>query len=127
MKENIKKFPTHYTFDLDGTLIDGKGELKDGVVEMFDEILANVKEPVFTIASGARINQVEAAMNKINARLKNGQARYNVVANSGSIIRTTSGKISINALKTCWKYPLIMEKCIYKNHKEGIFYGGTYR
>ena len=98
MKENIKKFPTHYTFDLDGTLIDGKGELKDGVVEMFDEILANVKEPVFTIASGARINQVETAMNKINARLKNGQARYNVVANSGSIIRTTSGKMTINAL-----------------------------
>ena len=66
MKENIKKFPSHYTFDLDGTLIDSKGELKDGVVQMFDEILANVKDPVFTIASGARINQIEEAMSKIN-------------------------------------------------------------
>jgi len=98
MKENIKKFPSHYTFDLDGTLIDSKGELKDGVVQMFDEILANVKAPVFTIASGARINQIEEAMSKINKGLKNGQVHYNVVANSGSIIRTTSGKETVNPL-----------------------------
>ena len=98
MKENIKKFPSHYTFDLDGTLIEDGGELKEGVVEMFDEILANVKDPVFTIASGARINQIQETMNKINSQLKNGKIRYNVVANSGSLISTTTGKMQINPL-----------------------------
>ena len=99
MKKEAKKgFPTHYTYDLDGTLIDGKSEIKDGVIEMFDEILKNVKMPVFTIASGARVNQIDDVMRTINSRLKNGKIKYNVVANSGSLIRTTSGKTSINPL-----------------------------
>ena len=42
--------PLYYTFDLNGTLIDSKQQLKEGVVEMFDEIITNQPNAIITIS-----------------------------------------------------------------------------
>ena len=75
----------NYIYDMDGTLIDGKQEIKNGVIEMFDCIIENTPNAKFTIASGSRLNQIQATVNKIKSSTKN-QIEFNIIAHAGSLI-----------------------------------------
>ena len=76
----------NFVFDMDGTLIDHEQKLKEGVVEMFQTIADNSPNATFTIASGARFNQILKTVNNINAGLKDRQINFNIISNTGAII-----------------------------------------
>lgn len=68
--ENNKLDFKKYAFDLDGTLVDGKGELNKGVVNFFYNLLTRVNNPKITICSGNNKKSIEKAVEKINNGLK---------------------------------------------------------
>lgn len=90
--------PLYYTFDLDGTLIDSKQQLKPGVVEMFDQIAKNQPNAIITIASGARPNQIKAVVDDINRQLKNGKINPTIIACGGSYIQSSNSGTLIKHL-----------------------------
>lgn len=66
---------SNYAFDLDGTLIDGKGNLKDGVLELFKNIITKVDNPKVAICTG---NSVQVALNALD-KIKDGlKEKYNL-------------------------------------------------
>lgn len=66
-KEHIKKF----SFDLDGTLINCKGELNLGVPEFFYEILTTIKNPKICISTANNKQYAQNVVNSINEKLIN--------------------------------------------------------
>ena len=75
----------NFIFDMDGTLIDSKQMLKNGVVEMFECLKNNVTHANFAIASGARLNQIERVCEEINSRLTS-KINFNKISNCGACI-----------------------------------------
>lgn len=66
-----------FAFDLDGTLIDNNFKIKDGVVDMFYDILTKVENPKIMICTGNGLREVASFLNKLYAELQKRQQDYN--------------------------------------------------
>ena len=62
----IKKF----AFDLDGTLVNGNGEVCKGVTYFFFSLLSNIKNPNITICTGNNKGATDEIVDAINRKLK---------------------------------------------------------
>lgn len=69
MKTKYNKF----AFDFDGTLVDANLQPKDGVVDMFYDILTKVENPKILICTGSGLKEVAIFLNKLFAKLEEKQ------------------------------------------------------
>lgn len=85
-----------FAFDLDGTLVDKKGKLVNGVVELFNNTIKQNMYPKFLICTGNDVGAVKETVNEINNELK---TKYNqepikfaISACAGAVIIDEDGK-----------------------------------
>ncbi|MBQ8749754.1 MAG: HAD hydrolase family protein [Clostridia bacterium] len=90
-----------FVFDLDGTLIDNRGRLFDGVAEFFYYAIITYKEPKFMICTGNSVEKARQTIVKINKELaknyhyKSG-IKFYISAFSGTVIYDENGNIIKN-------------------------------
>lgn len=63
MKKDFKN--ANFVFDMDGTLIDKKGQIKPGVADFFVDIITKGENATITIATGSRPDQVKRTYTRI--------------------------------------------------------------
>ena len=86
-----------FVFDLHGTILDDKRRVKNDALVAFEVLSRLYPEASFTIASGARLSQVEDAIRLIRYKLGR-RIDFNIIANSGSVIKKSNGQLEVDSI-----------------------------
>lgn len=118
----MKKTYDKFVFDMDGTLIDDNLAIKDGVVDLFYDIMTKVENPKILICTGNGLREVINFLTKLNPELEN---KFKFEQNE-NLINEYKSKIDIACfggayvIRNCGKGEIVWNKKISKSQYEKV-------